>query len=269
MRCLHVSSDISPKGAIMAFEYNPETGPVISGPISRAAARLEGLLAAGAFQPQLDGSPRSKAVYAELVEPVAKGLFALAVAGGQDAVQDLTDTPTRLSEATHVNWGSREKLFAPNEFPLSAVNLWATPGSVWGPGGQFDLSAIMLEVGHDRDGLVAELTLALPSWTTSPDPAQGNWFALIGFNTRGHVREESIQGYIEGNGYAALVERRQALKYLLGLDTPDAFRHKACGGSGVTSALGFPFAEETLVAKMPLLKEYLVGCAKSLGKLND
>ena len=253
----------------MKFQYDEDAGlPVINGPISHAAARLEALLVSNALRPQPDGSPRSKVEYAQLVESVAKGLFSLAVAGGKEIVQDLTEMPSQIREATYVNWGPRIKLFAPNAFGPSVANLWAAPGNIWGPGGAFNLSAIMLEAGSDRYGPLAELTLVLPVWTASPDPERANWFALVGFNTRGHIREERVRGYVDGSGFAAPVERYQALKCMLGIEKLDGFKCSSTGGYGVTSCLGFPFAEEILAAKAPLLNEYLVGCARKLGEQN-
>ena len=253
----------------MTFEYDPETGPVIKGPISHAAARLEAALAADAFRPRLEAASQSKAGYAGLIKPVAEGLFALAVAGGKEVVQDLTATKSLLPEATGANCGDRFKLFAANAFSLSVSNPWAAPGNVWGPGGAFNLAAVLLEWGYNIHGPLAELTLVLPVWTTSPILDKPHEFALIKFDTSGYTREERVRGVVNGGGFTAPVERYQALKYMLGIESVDGFQHHFSGSSGISSCLGFPFAEEALLSKMPLLKDYLIACAVAIGNQND
>lgn len=269
-RCSTFMSESLPRnGVTMTFKYDPQTGPVINGPISHAAARLEAYLASDIFRPQLDDSPRSKVEHASLIRPIAEGLFALAVAGGTTYVSDIADKPSEIYGATSVHCGDRAKFFMPNTLPFSVVNAWASPGNVWGPSGMFELSAIILEVGSNRYGPLAELTLALPTWNTSADPENAHEFALIKFDTRGHAREEKIEAYVEGAGFRATVEPAEGLKYLLGIEPPVGLHHSSSSGAGISSCLGFPFAEEVLLSKMSSLKDYLVACAIGLGEQND
>jgi hypothetical protein len=245
------------------------TAPEITGPISRAAAQLENLLAADAFQPRLHEAPFRGALYAELVKPVAQSLFSLAVAGGRDCVMDLDNTPPKIYEVTHINCGERAKVYMPNQFSLQVVNPLVSPGNVWGPGGKFGLYGIILEVGSDRSGPQAELTLILSTWTDKPETEKPQEVALIGFNTRGLVRASCLRGAIHGQGFNAPVERDMAVRYMLGLEPCEGFVCDGVGGGSIDDRLGFPFAEEVLIGKMSLLNEYLRGCADRLTQLKD
>ena len=243
--------------------------PEINRSISHATSRLETMVKSDILRPRLDSVSHPGAVYAELVEPVAQWLFSLAFAGGADCMVDLTDTPSKIYEVTSPNCGPRWKVFMPNQFSLQTVNPLVSPGNIWGPGGKFGLYGIILEAGQDSRGPQAELTFMLSAWTSKPESSEPYEITLVGFNTRGFPRASRLRGSIQGPGHESRpVEREMAVRYMLGLEPCDGFAAKGVGGGSVDDRLGFPFAEETLLGKMPLLIDYLRGCTEQLTRLN-
>lgn len=245
----------------MALDDNDEAGMVP--PI---ALLLEGWFGVNGFGLRASsGHKNSK--YAELVEPIAMGMLQLALAAGCHGtyVRDITELEGVLPSATSPSCGLRSKfLVLSEELRCDLSPVWFE--GAWAPSG-FGLHAVILEVGSDQAGQFATLSLVLPIWTATPEMAhRKHEFALISFNTRGHVQGARVHVFVNGMEKVAL-PLDHALKTLLGLTPRPRVGYKSFAYDDITECLGFPYAEEALLGKLPLLNRFFMACANRIREL--
>ena len=236
-------------------------------PIPRVAPLLKSWMDADAFAPRACGA--AAAAYAELVEPVAKGVLALAQADGR-RVLDITSMSSKIRSRTAGVLGAdirnaRAKFLVVNSPTPEGHGMWDMGAAAWASGGKFGLTSLTLEVGRDRVAFQAELTLALSVWSKSAEPQRLEEFALLHFATTGHSESRRVRGVVSGEGFEASINPELALMHALGIRATEGFRLETIGDNeGIDRCLGFPYAEEVLLGKLLLLSDHLVSRAHAI-----
>lgn len=202
-------------------------------------------------------------LYSAAIEPVACSILALAKAQA-DCLVDISDYQerARLSRIGQIGW--RDKFLIKNPLYHRLSGQFEDEG-MWARYTDRGLQAVILTSGYDekRSLSLAEMTLVFPRWSTQA--SESGEFSLVMFETTGVSTGFAILPYTWEDGKPRpFNDIDKGLQELLGMGVPDESMGFQSAQWGITRALGFPGAEDYLVARLPDLSTYFSTAADAL-----
>lgn len=204
-------------------------------------------------------------LYASCVEPIARGIVALAKAK-DDSLIDITACTTHAYTRINSKNGPRSKFIAFNTQAPGCGCMQPTGSYTFGPYGELGLQAVILETGYGYDGLKTELSLALPAWGRGQRVPKPGDFVIAKLDTTGYSGGDKYSPYVyTDEGIAEhFADANAFLRHMLGMESIEGQVSAMQTSSGIDQVIGFPGAEDYLAAKLPGLGDYFVALAEKL-----
>ncbi|HYG84424.1 MAG TPA: hypothetical protein VD907_06135 [Verrucomicrobiae bacterium] len=207
-----------------------------------------------------------RTLYASCVEPVARGIVALAKAK-DDSLVDITACTTHVDTRINGENGPRSKFIVFNTQAPGYGSMQPTGSYTFGPSGELGLRAVILETGYGYDGWPkAELGLVLPAWGTGQRAPKPGDLVIAKLDTIGYSRGAHYNAYVYTDQGTAedFTDADAFLRHLLGMKSIEGKVGVMQAGISIGQAMGFPGAEDYLAAKLPELGNYFTALAEKL-----
>lgn len=235
-----------------------------------AVAELESLISDGFFAFRTDTSvstevyPHHK-VYGSCVESVARGLLALGKTKA-DSLVDITackvgsQVPSIFSR-----YGPRRKFVVFNlQSPCYRCGYSSRdmPFDLYAPLG---LRAVTLEIGFTHEGPLAQVGLILPRWGTGQHPARKGEVTFLTFDVTGRESGVYHRPFVfEGGDSKNFTDEGGYVQHALGITPLKNIAVMAASNGRLDATIGFPGAEDFLVARLPGLGDHFATLASLL-----
>jgi len=210
-----------------------------------------------------------RTLYASCVEPIARGIVALAKAK-DDSLVDITACTTHVYTRINGENGPRSKFIVFNTQAPGCGCMQPTGSYTFGPYGELGLRAVILETGYGYSGLKTELSLVLPAWGTGRRAPKPGDFVIAKLDTTGRSSGDQYSPYVyTDEGATDFTDADAFLRHLLGMKSIEGQVDAMQIGSSIGQVIGFPGAEDYLAAKLPELGDYFTALAEKLSSSHE
>lgn len=198
--------------------------------------------------------------FAAGIEPVARGMLALAQASTKDDLVKVIEVKERMPYPTSFSISNPSQMVVAFNHHAPGCGCQQPKGSdLFSIYGRLGLKAVTLQVGYSRQlgKRTAQLGLVLPyrALKLARQTEDGYVVAAI-----------ELTGWTDGHNITPVFYGDEALMYSLGLAPLDrAVRMINDSGGHFDDAIGFPGATSFLADSMPVLGKYFADLAKMLG----